>query len=132
MYKSRPTCAGEGVDQLVLQGADGHVGSLGHVEDVVCQAALGAPGLADHAPREGPQSAQDAEQAALAAAVGAGDEEVGARRHAQAEVLHQRRPGRRDHQGPVEGDLVGGGLHAAPRAGQLGCQLACPHAQLLT
>jgi len=65
--------SGEGVDQLVLQSAQGDIRALRHVEDFVGQPPLRAPRLAHHPPGEGPQPAQHPEQAALAGAIRSGD-----------------------------------------------------------
>ena len=63
--RSERTCTLDGVDQLVLQRADGHIGPLGHVEDVSCQAPLRPSRLAHHAICERPQPSQHSAEASL-------------------------------------------------------------------
>ena len=85
-----PTCSSERVDELLLQGSEGHIGPLWHIEDVMRQAVpSGASRLVDPALSEGPQPSQDSEQAALARPIGAGDQQVGSSRHTEVEVPDQ-------------------------------------------
>lgn len=70
------------VDELLAEGAAGEeVGALGDVGDV----GAGASGAADGAAVDGPEAAEDAEEGGFAAAVGADDEEVGARLDGEGE-----------------------------------------------
>ena len=81
------------------------VRALRHVEDVVTEAVLEPRGarLADDPLRERPQAPEHAEQRALASAVGACDQQVGARGHLQCQVPARR--GARDCAGGNEARL---------------------------
>ncbi len=74
---------------LLAQGSDGGVGLLRHVEDVARGGHVGRAGAADGAGRQGPEAAQDAEEAALARAVGARNQHAVPLLHQQAQPSRQ-------------------------------------------
>lgn len=82
---------------LLAQGADGGVGLLGHIEDVLAAGHIGGAGPADGAGGERPEAAQDAEQAGLARAVGARDQHRVARLYQKAQPPRQQLAVRRHH-----------------------------------
>lgn len=102
------TLLDQGVDELVRQGADGDVGPLGDVEDVMREAisTILAAGLAHLALCQGPQATQHTEQGGLARAIGPRDQQVGAAGNAEGEVADEGRIGRGHHCCSLECNLI--------------------------